>query len=90
MWLETITVRTSRREVLEKKLLSLLGALKSTTNDPKVSIYRKEPPMSDLSIHLLWSSRTIEAEKCGIQLASELMEFGAVDHANWLQLNNPD
>ncbi|MBN3495717.1 hypothetical protein [Vibrio neptunius] len=90
MWLDTITVRTSKRQVLEEELLSLLESLKNTTDAPKVSIYRKYPPASDLSIHLLWSSRSTEAEKCGIQLASDLTVFGAVDHANWLQLNNPD
>ncbi|MEZ8374959.1 hypothetical protein [Vibrio cyclitrophicus] len=90
MWLEIITVRTSKRKALEERLLSLLGPLKDTTDAPKVSIYRKDPPASDLSIHLLWSSRTAEAEKCCIQLASDLMVFGAVDHAKWLQLNNPD
>lgn len=90
MWLEIITVRTSQRKALEEKLLSMLGLLKSATYAPKVSIYKRDSPVSDLSIHLLWSSRSAEAEKCGIQLASDLMVFGAVDHANWLQLNNPD
>ena len=87
MWLETITVRTPQLPLLEAALSELIDGLERLSPAPSVATYRRDPPMSDLSVHLQWAADSKYSRHCGIQLAAALGEFGTVDHAVWQSLS---
>ena len=93
MWLETITIRTPELERLEALLPQVLEQLSNEAPDLSISVYRRYPANSDLSLHLSHASPQIQNSDHGLRLAAALSSFGTIDHALWQSVgtaNNPE
>lgn len=86
MRLETITLRSTQLQSLEARLPGLVADLSTGPQAPSVAVYRRNPPTSDLCVHLIWSSYREDVDHFGIRVAAALGEYGTVDHAVWRRL----
>lgn len=84
MWLEAITVRTPDLNELENEMAGLIAQLANYSFKFAVSVFRRLPGNSDLSIHLYHRQAPAKPSPEGLFVADALRDFGTVDHAIWL------
>ena len=91
-WLEIIELRSvgCNRELLESQLQNLIKEVEMESIKPAIEIYSRIRLDTDFGIHLFHSSKIIEnyGSSLGLRLASNLKEFGLVNHKVWVDLND--
>ena len=91
-WLEIIEIRSAlnSRHKLEKHLKVLMQEVNNKTGDEVIRIYNQVVVASDISIHLVHASGTIQKDgsKLGLRVAAHLKEFGLVHHNVWIEMQN--
>jgi hypothetical protein len=87
--LEIIELRTvdSHQHNSGSNLKKIIEEIHDTANKHLLKIYTRYAVESDLSIHILHSSKKIDhtGSPFGIQLAHTLKEFGLVNHSVWIE-----
>ncbi|MEM8492514.1 MAG: hypothetical protein AAF756_16985 [Pseudomonadota bacterium] len=87
MWLETITVRSSRLDAVVAYVRELTEEFEPPSPHTAVAVYLREAPTCDLSIHLLSPDQSNHSTGWTTRIAAALGEFGTVDHALWRPLD---
>ncbi|MCF8031179.1 MAG: hypothetical protein K9K39_09825 [Desulfohalobiaceae bacterium] len=87
MWVEVITVRTARPELVEP-LLRELAALQEGSCDAapaSFACYRSLDIDNEVAIRLAWDERKIPASRTriGVLIAKWLEGYGMVHHSIW-------
>ena len=90
-WLEIIQLRTTKRtmEKLKSHLEALIKEVEEETQKGDVKVYSHMTINTDFSVHLFHDSNKVEANgsQLGLYLASELKEFGLINHSIWIEMN---
>jgi hypothetical protein len=92
-WLEMIELRSveCHRELLESQLQQLMHDVNKETDAQAIKAYHRIMIDTDVSIHLVHESTRAEqnGSPLGMRLASNLREFGLVNHSVWVEIQNP-
>lgn len=83
MLLETITVRSPRVNAVAEQITVLIKELSVHQPGISLALYLRDPPTSDLSVHLMWRQQSGYSRHLGLQIAAALSDFGTVDHSQW-------
>ena len=87
--LEIIELRSadSNREELMQRFNKLVIEVDKEAENTSIKIYNRVNINIDFSIHLLHNSEKIDynGSQLGLSLASELKDFGLINHAVWLE-----
>jgi hypothetical protein len=87
-WLEIIELRSveRNRELLESHLQKLNNMVAKESEKQSIKIYSRVMLDTDFGIHLFHDSKEVEnsGSSLGLRLASNLKEFGLVNHSIWL------
>ena len=88
-WLEIVELRTAstNTDAVERYLGDWVHKIKIDEKLPQIKIYRRVLVETDISVHLAYESKTmkIDFSSPGTQLASQLKEFGLVNHSVWVE-----
>ena len=91
-WVEIIELRAveNNQELLESQLQQLIHQVDKEANTPAIKTYHRVMLDTDVSIHLVHDSTTVErnGSPLGLRLASSLKEFGLVNHSLWVEMYN--
>lgn len=91
-WVEIIELRAveNNQELLESQLQQLIHQVDKEANTPAIKTYHRVMLDTDVSIHLVHDSTTVErnGSPLGLRLASSLKEFGLVNHSLWIEMYN--
>ncbi len=90
-WLEIIELRSAagNREQLESQLKKLINEVDKETKKKAVIAYSRPLIDNNFSIHLTHDTKKVDSSgsRLGLCIASNLKEFGLVNHSVWVEKN---
>ncbi len=86
-WVEIIKIRLADADgdMLKHEIMKSLADFRNRNGIRQIKLYHDAMDENDLSIHLYWESRSMEAQgsPIGLSMAHILKEFGLTHHSVW-------